>query len=144
MIPYFYNISASEYITVYARTEKFARQILQHVNPDMAKKAMNIPWPTPDQHCIGEYGLYRVNTKTNKYAACIKPAAIRDAQYTKTPSHEANPLDDEQWLDLEDSPAFITVIEAETEDDAITAAAKYADTSPDNIDVYKFNPLEQL
>lgn len=144
MIPYFYNTSANEYITVYARTEKFAQQILQHVNPDMAKKAVNIPWPTPDQHCIGEYGIYRVNTKTNKYAAFIKPAAIRDAQYTKAPSHEANPLDDEQWLDLEDAPAFITVIEAETEDDAITATAKYADTSPDNINVYKFNPLEQL
>lgn len=144
MIPYFYNTSANEYITVYARTEKFARQILRHVSPEMAEKAVNIPWPTPDQHCIGEYGIYRVNTKTNKYAAYIKPAAIRDAQYTKAPSYEANPLDDEQWLDLEDSPAFITIIEAQTEDDAIAAAAKYADTAPDNIEVYKFNPLEQL
>lgn len=49
----------------------------------------------------------------NKYVVCFRESCVRDAQYSKT--YDAEPLDDEAWLDANDACIYIGIVEAETE-----------------------------
>lgn len=51
--------------------------------------------------------------RNNKYIAVFRGSQVRDAQYA---THEdADPLDDDAWLDAEDMPLYIGIVEAESD-----------------------------
>lgn len=59
-----------------------------------------------------------------KYAAYIRGECVRDSQYSKHP--DADPLDDDAWLDAPGMPLFLKIVEAETPTRATQIAAIYA------------------
>lgn len=78
-----------------------------------------------------------VGTKVpvNKYAACIKGSSVRDAQYeTKSCS---NPLDDNAWVDAEEIPLFLGIIEASSPTRATQIAASQNNVDADVIELFE-------
>lgn len=66
-----------------------------------------------------------------RYVAMIKGSCVRDAQYSK--AYDADPADDDAWLDAEDTPLYLGIYEAETEIRARQMAASRERVSEDVI-----------
>lgn len=69
-----------------------------------------------------------------RYAACIRGSSVRDAQYEKAAN--SNPLDDDVWVDAEDMPLFLKIIEAATPPRAVQIAAAYAGVEKEVIELF--------
>lgn len=75
-----------------------------------------------------------VTVPGKQYVACIKDSCVRDAQYAKY--EDADLIDDDAWIDAEEIPLFLKIIEADTEDEARRIAAEYASADEDVIELY--------
>lgn len=78
-------------------------------------------------------------SKLTAYAACIKGTCVRNAQYSQR--EYADPADDNAWIDAEInwSPLFLEIIEAETKTRAKQLAASHIGVSEDIIELYPMN-----
>lgn len=72
--------------------------------------------------------------RNNKYIAVFRGSQVRDAQYA---AHEdADPLDDDAWLDANGMPLYIGIVEAETDIRARQIAAARERVDDSVIEVY--------
>lgn len=84
--------------------------------------------------------LSRDNTTDGKrpalarYAAVVKAENVRDVQYAK--HMDADPSDEEAWVDAGSIPVFLKIVEADTPVRAKQMAAVYAGTDESVIELY--------
>lgn len=67
-----------------------------------------------------------------KYVAVIISSAIRDAQVCSIDTEDADPLDDDMWMDTENLEGYLGIYEG-TQEDVLKQAAKYGNTDESNI-----------
>lgn len=67
-----------------------------------------------------------------KYVAVIISSAIRDAQVCSIDTEEADPLDDDIWVDTENLEGYLGIYKG-TQEDVLKQAAKYGNTDESNI-----------
>lgn len=73
----------------------------------------------------------------HEYAACIKGTCVRNAQYSKW--EDAMPLDDDAWVNANEKPIFLGIIEADTPTRAKQIVAARVGVSENVIELYDMN-----
>lgn len=105
-------------------TEEFLNTTVESMSQVINKDAL----------CIQAQNICKMLDGSHMYAACIKEACVRDAQYCV--NADADDSNDEDWIDSFHHPLFLGVVTAETPIRAKQIIAAQAGVKENIIELY--------